>query len=110
MSAKPKNNKKKKNAKKDKQSHKAIELLFLFLFVIALFLLISLVSFSIENPPGSYRTDLDSGWLGQAGAITAKAVSNAAFGQFGSIVIPLIIILSLIMQYLIVKATKYTKV
>ncbi|NQU05345.1 MAG: DNA translocase FtsK 4TM domain-containing protein, partial [Calditrichaeota bacterium] len=96
MSAKPKNSKKKKNAKKNKQSHKAIELLFLFLFVIALFLLISLVSFSIENAPGSDRSGRDSGWLGQAGAFVAYGVSIATFGRYGAIAIPLVIILALI--------------
>jgi S-DNA-T family DNA segregation ATPase FtsK/SpoIIIE len=87
LSPKANNNKSKKKADKEKQSHKAIELLFLLLFVFALFLLISLVGFSIDQ---------NSNWLGQAGVITASLVSTATFGKYGAIVIPLIIILALI--------------
>ncbi|MCF7811301.1 DUF87 domain-containing protein [bacterium] len=85
MSPKPKNNKKK--TPKTKQSRKAIELLFLALFVIAVFLLVSLVGFNNGQ---------NSNWLGKAGVIAASKVSTATFGQYGAIVIPLVIILALI--------------
>ncbi len=84
------------NERYSKSHQKGAELLYLGLIFISLFLTLSLISFRVEDAPGTDVQGRDSGLFGQIGSAVAYYVSIVTFGRWGAFAIPLATILLII--------------